>query len=68
MSNELESKVLYNVLRSVSRGGSGSEAAPDSAYIRALEEIGMIHSGYDSGLKPLGVYILSCLENKFDKW
>lgn len=68
MSNELELKVLFNVLKNVSRGGSGVEAAPDSSYIKALEEIGIIQSGYDSGLKPLGTYILSCLENKFDRW
>lgn len=68
MSSELELKVLFNVLKNVSRGGTGTEAAPDSSYIKALEEIGMIHSGYDSGLKPLGAYILSCLESKFDKW
>ncbi len=63
----MEEKVLYNVLRQVSRNESIT-AAPDDEYVKALEVIGIIDKGWDRKLTDLGNGIFQYLKNKLHPW
>ncbi|MCE7039214.1 hypothetical protein [Dyadobacter sp. CY312] len=63
----MEKKVLFNVLESIRKGGTGSEAAPDNGYLTALNEIGMINRGWDTELTTLGRETLEWLRNSIQK-
>lgn len=65
----MEDKVLYNVLKNISRNGNGSDQAPDYNYIKSLESIGFIKLEYDrTYITQLGASVLRMLEGKFEKW
>jgi gamma-glutamylcyclotransferase (GGCT)/AIG2-like uncharacterized protein YtfP len=63
----MEEKVLYNVLRQVSRNESIT-AAPDDEYVKALEVIGIIDKGWDRKLTDLGNGIFKYLDDKLNPW
>jgi len=59
---KLSASVLLNVLKSV---GNGNEyhASPNTAYLEAMEELGLIKMGWDNTLTPFGQYMLEKLSN-----
>lgn len=63
----MEEKVLYNVLRQISRRES-TTAAPDRDYVKALITIGMVRDGWDMELSELGASIMNKLEDKLYPW
>ena len=65
----MEDKVLYNVLRDISRNGNGTQQAPDYNYIKSLESIGFIKLDWDrTYLTKLGSRVLELLRGQFEKW
>ena len=64
----MEERVLYNVLRAISKGGTGSAEAPDGTYLSSLVNIGMITTGWDTEITSLGRSVLEHLRGKFEKW
>lgn len=63
MADSMQEKVLFNVLQEISRGGSGMNAAPDHAYLKALETIGYINTGWDNSLTSWGSSVLRSFQN-----
>lgn len=63
----MEEKVLYNTLKAI---GTGKEhcTAPDQAYLKAMETLGLIKIGWDNSLTEFGNSILGHLRNKLEKW
>lgn len=65
----MEEKVLYNVLRDISKNGNGTQQAPDYNYIKSLESIGFIKLDYDKTfITKLGSRVLELLRGQFEKW
>jgi len=64
----MEDKVMYNVLKTIKQDKSAGNSVPDSGYVKALAEVGIVQDGWDTFLTPLGHSILSMLQNKFEKW
>ena len=64
----MEEAVLFKVLKEISKGGSGNNAAPTDDYLSALETIGLISSGWDVKLTNFGHSMLDHLRNKIEKW
>lgn len=62
----MEEKVLFNVLEAIRKKGAIS--APDTAYIKALEAIGLIKTGWDDTLTQFGHTTLEWLRNRIQKW
>lgn len=63
----MEEKVLFNVLKQVSKG-EALTAAPNDSYIKALETIGLIKNGWDRELTSFGHTTLQQLRSKLETW
>ena len=64
----MEKRVLYNVLKAISKGERGVAQAPDGTYLSSLENIGMIKQGWDVELTDFGRQTLEWLRNSLEKW
>lgn len=64
----MEEAILYKVLKEISKGGSGNNAAPTTGYLNALQEIGLIDQSWDTKLTNFGHSMLDHLRNKIEKW
>lgn len=60
----IEEKVLLNVLKAISQTNTGDEykIAPDSEYLKSLENIGFIKLGWDNEITELGRKIFNILQ------
>jgi hypothetical protein len=50
----LQTQVLYNVLKTIKNKKHVGDSAPNAAYVRALETIGLIRDGWDTELTEMG--------------
>jgi len=63
----MEEKVLYNTLKAIGTGKENS-IAPDQEYIKALETLGFIKTGWDNELTDFGKKLLISLQYSIENW
>lgn len=64
---KMEEKILYNVLKNMGTGKENT-AAPDGNYLKSLENIGLITTGWDNELTEFGRQILDYLRNRIETY